>query len=150
MRKGLRRVCATVLTILPFAYGGASHALDAIRPALPVPPVSRLAQPSVPVPPGVTGGIMSPPAGDATLFQGINSAGTVRVNNLANMEALLNVVANILEVGGVGFGLWCIGQGCAQRRVSRVMLGIFLVIGGLAMPGLVNWLVSDARCAEFF
>src|SRR5262249_1292874 len=40
---------------------------------------------------GATNGTIGPQQGDATVVQGVNTAGTVRVNNLANLEALLNI-----------------------------------------------------------
>src|SRR5215213_3717282 len=46
---------------------------------------------------GATNGTIGPQGGDATVIQGVNTAGTVRVNNLANLEALLNIIANGME-----------------------------------------------------
>ena len=39
-----------------------------------------------------------------TYVKGVNTAGTVRVNNLANLEALLNIMANGIEVLGICWG----------------------------------------------
>jgi hypothetical protein len=41
---------------------------------------------------------------EATVVQGVNTAGTVRVNNLANLEALLNIIANGMEILGIAWG----------------------------------------------
>ncbi len=41
---------------------------------------------------------------EATVVQGVNTAGTVRVNNLANIEALLNIIANGMEILGIAWG----------------------------------------------
>lgn len=43
---------------------------------------------------GATNGTIGPQGMDATVISGVNTAGTIRVNNLANMEAALCVVAN--------------------------------------------------------
>ncbi|MDR3613015.1 MAG: hypothetical protein P4L53_05565, partial [Candidatus Obscuribacterales bacterium] len=40
-----------------------------------------------------TNGTVGPQGQDATYITGVNTAGTVRVNNLANLEALLNIIA---------------------------------------------------------
>jgi hypothetical protein len=42
---------------------------------------------------GATNGTIGPQGTDATVINGISTAGTVRVNNLANLESTLNVVA---------------------------------------------------------
>ena len=48
---------------------------------------------------GATNGTIAPQGQDATVIQGVNTAGTVRVNNLANLEALLNIIATRLPSG---------------------------------------------------
>ena len=53
---------------------------------------------------GATNGTIGPQAGDATVVSGVNTAGTVRVNNLANLEALLNIIANGMEILGIAWG----------------------------------------------
>lgn len=40
---------------------------------------------------GATNGTIAPQGGDATVVQGVNTAGTVRVNNLANLAACGNL-----------------------------------------------------------
>src|SRR5262249_18507948 len=57
-----------------------------------------------PMPQGATNGTIGPQQGDATVVQGVNTAGTVRVNNLANLEALLNIIANGMEILGIAWG----------------------------------------------
>ena len=53
---------------------------------------------------GATNGTIGPQGGDATAVMGVNTAGTVRVNNLANLEALLNIIANGMEILGIAWG----------------------------------------------
>src|SRR6202011_3527853 len=50
---------------------------------------------------GATNGTIGPQGADATYVTGLNTAGTVRVNNLANLEAMLNLLANGSEIGAV-------------------------------------------------
>jgi hypothetical protein len=86
----------------------------------------------------------------------LNTAGTVRVNNLANLEALLNIMSNGFEVLGIAWGgptiiLGFMSLGCgAQDGPKRVMGGISGVVGGLATPGVINWLVACGRDANLF
>ncbi|HEY9733797.1 MAG TPA: hypothetical protein V6C89_17935, partial [Drouetiella sp.] len=53
---------------------------------------------------GATNGTIGPQGQDATFVTGVNTAGTVRVNNLANLEALLNIIANGMEILGIAWG----------------------------------------------
>ncbi|MBI1269964.1 hypothetical protein GC174_05985, partial [bacterium] len=59
---------------------------------------------NAPVLQGATNGTVGPQGDDATAIMGVNTAGTVRVNNLANLEALLNIIANGMEILGIAWG----------------------------------------------
>lgn len=94
-----------------------------------------------------------------TVIAGINTAGTVRVNNLANLEALLNFIANAFEILGLGTaagliisGGWnCLaGNAGAKNSAMRVALGVAIGMGALSVPGTINWLVASARDANLF
>jgi hypothetical protein len=105
---------------------------------------------------GATNGTIGPQGADATYVTGLNTAGTVRVNNLANLEALLNIMANGFEILGIAWGgptiimaFMSLGAG-AQDGMKRVMGGVAGVTGGLATPGVINWLVASARDANLF
>ncbi|MFN8550730.1 MAG: hypothetical protein U0103_04515 [Candidatus Obscuribacterales bacterium] len=105
---------------------------------------------------GATNGSIGPQGSDATYITGVNTAGTVRVNNLANLEALLNIIANGMEILGVVWGgatmimgFMRLGSG-ADGAVSRIILGAVGVSGGLCTPGIINWLVASARDANLF
>ncbi|MBX9725374.1 MAG: hypothetical protein K2X81_28490 [Candidatus Obscuribacterales bacterium] len=83
-------------------------------------------------------------------------AGTVRVNNLANLEALLNIIANSCEIVGIACGMKILPCGIALLFLQeRRVLGVLLTIGGLglgvvaiAMPGVVSWFIQSARDAS--
>jgi len=105
---------------------------------------------------GTTNGTISPQGEDATAIIGVNTAGTVRVNNLANMEALLNIIANGMEILGIAwggptmvFGFMHMAAG-SQDAMKKVLFGAAGVTGGLATPGSINWLVASARDANLF
>ena len=111
---------------------------------------------------GATNGTIGPQGGDATVIQGVNTAGTVRVNNLANLEALLNIIANLGELGALLSGLGLVVHGFMNKAVmklgedielgagGRIVLGIVLMVLGLALPGVLNWFVASARDANLF
>ena len=105
---------------------------------------------------GATFGTIAPQAEDATVVQGINTAGTVRVNNLANLEALLNIIANGMEILGIAWGGPTMIMGTmylaagSQGAMKRILCGACGTVGGLATPGAVNWLVASARDANLF
>ncbi len=105
---------------------------------------------------GASNGTIGPQGQDATYVTGVNTAGTVRVNNLANLEALLNIIANGLEILGIAWGGPTMIMGFmhmaagTQDAMKRVLYGAAGVTGGLATPGCINWLVASARDANLF
>ena len=105
---------------------------------------------------GATNGTIGPQGIDATFVTGVNTAGTVRVNNLANLEALLNIIANGLEILGIAWGGPTMILGFMHMAagthdaMKRVLHGAAGVTGGLATPGCINWLVASARDAKLF
>jgi hypothetical protein len=101
--------------------------------------------------------------------QNVNTAATVRVNNLANMEAMLSIIANVGEVVGVLWGSYLIVTAAQRAKPSdsdlkgedsdagtkksvqltkRVFHGLTMLALGLMLPGVINWLVASARDAS--
>ena len=105
---------------------------------------------------GATNGTIAPQGVEATVVQGVNTAGTVRVNNLANLEALLNIIANGMEILGIAWGGPTMIMGFmhmaagSHDAMKKVLFGAAGVTGGLATPGCINWLVASARDAALF
>ena len=105
---------------------------------------------------GATNGTIGPQGDDATAILGVNTAGTVRVNNLANLEALLNIIANGMEILGIAWGGPTMIMGFMHMAagthdaMKKVLFGAAGVTGGLATPGAINWLVASARDANLF
>lgn len=115
-----------------------------------------------PVLQGASNGTIGPQGSDATVIMGVNTAGTVRVNNLANLEALLNIIANLGEIvcllGGIAIAI----QGFMSKSVlkigedielgpgGKVLLGILIATIGVSVPGIINWFVASARDANLF
>ena len=80
-------------------------------------------------------------------------------NNLANLEALLNIIANGTEILGLHFGATLLVAGsfvAAIRKNKRWIggvlggCGVLSMVFGLAIPGIINWLVASARDANLF
>lgn len=113
---------------------------------------------------GATSGTVGPAGADATVVTGVNTAGTVRVNNLANLEALMNIIANLCEIGFALGGAVLILHGIARGECvyevmghefefgpgRRIAFGIAMILTGLCLPGMINWFIASARDANLF
>lgn len=118
---------------------------------------------AAPVLQGATNGTIGPQE-DAVVVKGVNTAGTVRVNNLANLEALLNIIANLGEVVlGLGGAMFIIcgliegsttvelmGQEIEVTRTQRILAGATMIVFGLFTPAVINFFVASARDANLF
>ena len=117
---------------------------------------NSVAQMQAPALQGASNATIGPQGTEATFVTGVNTAGTVRVNNLANLEALLNIIANGMEILGIAWGGPTMIMGFmhmaagTQDAMKRVLFGCAGVTGGLATPGAINWLVASARDANLF
>jgi len=112
---------------------------------------------------GASNGTIAPQGYEATVVRGVNTAGTIRVNNLANLEALVNFLANLIEVIMVIGGTVGIVKGTLLKegsvdvlrimhlgRTGLILGGITCIIVGLAVPGVMNFFVASARDAALF
>lgn len=111
---------------------------------------------------GATSGTSGPQGDDATVIVGVNTAGTVRVNNLVRLETTLNVLTILAEltliiIGGTNLVL-AVTKGSTKFPFSnyvlgplqRGVIGAVLVSIGLLIPGMLNWLFASARDANLF
>jgi len=118
---------------------------------------------TVPTLAGATLGTIAPQGTDSNVVLGVVTAGTVRVNNLANLEALLNIIANFIEITMLIGGIVSMIKGAILTGSSVKVFGILelsrtgLIIGGvicifvgLAVPGVINFFVASARDAALF
>lgn len=111
---------------------------------------------------GATNGSIGPQCSNVVM--GVNTAGTVRVNNLANLEAILNIFANLVELIGLSLGgLFLISsvfspvkEGVtfwAWRKMSqpmRIAVGAVLVTIAFMTPTFIDYMVASARDANVF
>lgn len=111
---------------------------------------------SAPLLQGSENGTIAPQGANATVIPGINTSGTVRVQNLANLEALTNIIANGMIILGIAWGGPTIIMGFMsmsagqQDALKRIIWGLCGVTGGMATPGVINWLVASGRDAGLF
>ena len=91
---------------------------------------------------------------DATVIQGVNTAGTVRVNMLANLEALLNIGANGTEIIGVVWGCSLLVLAFIKvhkvKRVKTIIFAVALITVGISTPSIFNYFIDCARCTSLF
>lgn len=91
---------------------------------------------------------------DAPVVQGINTAGTVRACNLANLEALLNIAANGIELLGICVGSYVLLRALRplsiRQRNVLIFKGVSIIGFALFIPQMVSWGVSAARDANLF
>ena len=127
-------------------------------------PNSRLARggQSAPILQGATNGYIGPQGSDATVITGVNTAGTVRVSNLANLEALVNLFASGVQLclGTVGVAMLLhafifrtsilIGKAREIGPAKLVMIGTLLVSLAACAQGASYWLVATARDMNLF
>lgn len=110
-----------------------------------------------------------------TVIQGVNTAGTVRVNNLAMLEALLNIYVNGIEILLIAFGALLFMTALHRRRRAmrsleasagaglicssrtglsfiglQAFLGIALLTLGVNIPGAINRVWEGLRYANLF
>jgi len=117
---------------------------------------------SAPAMQGISNGTIGPQGSDCSLQ--VDTAGTVRVNNLANLEALLNVFAYAVEAIAIIYGALTIAS-CHSRyqsskydhllfgstsKMARINYGVIAILAGISAPGAINFLVASARDANLF
>jgi len=120
---------------------------------------------SAPILQGATNGTIGPQGAYAYQIMGVNTAGTVRVNNLANLEAVLNIFANLIEVALVVIGILLCASAPfpvpengkksvlpwgSMSKEARITFGVTALFLGLMTPGVINYLVASARDANLF
>ncbi len=110
----------------------------------------------------LTGGgasTIGPQGADATVIRGMGTAGIVRVNNLANLEAFINIIAlgaqlTLMTVGGAVAALPILHNIATPDDKKTVGLttpvGLFLVCIGLLLPGFLNWAIASMRSCNLF
>lgn len=89
-------------------------------------------------------------------FLRASTAGAARVNDIGNFEAFFKIVADGMKVLCLAWGGPTLIVGLANLAtgshdaVKRIGLGFVGVLGGIATPGCVNWLLTLARETGLF
>jgi Vault protein inter-alpha-trypsin domain len=95
------------------------------------------------------------PGADATVITGVNTAGTVRVNNLANLEVALNLFTCALQAVCAIAGLVNLIQGfflpgTRSSACKKLLVGSVLLLAAVAIPSMVDWLLGVQRDTNMF
>jgi hypothetical protein len=86
----------------------------------------------------------------------LTSGNTVRVQGLTNFEALTNIMANAFIILGIAWGgpslvSAFMRAGAGEQNGLKVILHVVMsLVGIMAIPGVVNWLVASGREAGVF
>lgn len=108
---------------------------------------------------GATNGTIGPQGSDATVIQGVNTAGTVRVNNLVNLENLLRALGCVMQALGLALWAFLMSEAILNKglqvpvRLSRVQTFVLAFLGGTAAlmtPAAMNALILWLRDTVFF
>lgn len=109
---------------------------------------------------GATNGMIGPQGSDATFVTGVNTAGTVRVNNLARLEAILSLICFVLDWTIIVVGAAAIVSGIKKARTKEgsgkgsIVWGVvWLALGYIFSPLLIlmgavsglQWLARDKK-----
>jgi hypothetical protein len=90
---------------------------------------------------GATSGTIGPQGSDATVITGVNTAGTVRVDNDAPLETALKLLFSALQGGGIISGAIFLFQGFFMQNTrlgasKKLVIGSFLLLLGIAASNL--------------
>ncbi|MDP3509755.1 MAG: VIT and VWA domain-containing protein [Candidatus Melainabacteria bacterium] len=131
------------------------------QPVLQYQPVSQyqpvlVSDGTAPILQGATNGMISPQGSESTVVNGVNTAGTVRVNYLADLEAQANLIANAIEILGIGWGsctlTMCLlrGKSAHQGRRTKLIAAVIAIAIGLAAPVGLNWFLNELHNSCIF
>jgi hypothetical protein len=106
---------------------------------------------------GATNGMIGPQGVDRTYIQGVNTAGTVRVNNLANLEAVCYILALVSSFGVIVLSLVAFGfalvpsfvPGLARKGRRLFAIAITTLLLGTCASTLIQVLIPCMRYANF-
>jgi len=138
-----------------------SSSAPSTQPVLQYQPVSQyqpvlVSDGTAPILQGATNGMISPQGSESTVVNGVNTAGTVRVNYLADLEAQANLIANAIEILGIGWGsctlIMCLlrGKSAHQGRRTKLIAAVIAIAIGLAAPVGLNWFLNELHNSCIF
>lgn len=94
--------------------------------------------------------------GESDSYNTTGETGRKRVNNLKNLEALMNIIANLIEIGGflIAPMIFITGVVLVFKKDKKV-IGIALIgfsfaflVTCMAVPGVFHWFIESARDAN--
>lgn len=108
---------------------------------------------------GATNGTIGPQGSDATVIMGVNTAGTIRVNNLANLEVVLNYLSLVFQFIGIALAVFLTREAVHRNgakfivqmnRAQALIVALLIGATGVFAPTIINFLVVAARDANLF
>lgn len=118
--------------------------------------VSRTADGEAPRLQGANNGVIGPQGSDATVIEGVNTAGTIRVSNLANLEALLNLINRGAQFVAASLAMFVASEAIRKGRFRKLSKARALFLSGavlsvaLVLPTIGNVFVAFARHLNLF
>jgi len=91
------------------------------------------------------------PTSDATVIQGVNTAGTVRVNNMANLEYWVGMTAEGIRVIFCVYGLWLMiktlrdKSAIKGKKLFGLAKSVALLALGVLAPIMIDQMLFGAR-----
>ncbi len=118
-------------------------------------------KPNLPLRQSASNTTVAPQGQEATYVTGVNTAGTIRVNNLANLAAILNAITSTTLIGGILTGIVLIVRGFTKKNFKasfmgtdipgiQILAGIQLILVAFVFPIIINWLIASAYDAPLF
>lgn len=105
---------------------------------------------------GATNGTIGPQGADATVLQGVNTAGTVRVNSLANLDALVDLVAKTLSSILLAFSVFLGSEALLNKGLrwpvrwserKTMVIGLIFAATAVLGPNALFWCVRELLTA---
>lgn len=119
----------------------------------------RIGEQQAPQLQGATNGTIGPVGSDATVISGVNTAGTVRVNYLANLESLLYPIVDLgkllgLTLAAVLCTIAIVGNGLKLNltlsKRNALVAAVILAVAATSLPFAFQYFVQTARDANLF
>ncbi|GEM_PF-958916 len=108
-----------------------------------------------PVMQGATNGTIGPQGSNAIVLSGVNTSGTVRLNQFANLEALANIMVAVVcffaGAGAILQVLWALLKSEAgERTAARIYTATVLALIAISLPGIINQCFCLAKAWGLF
>ncbi len=103
---------------------------------------------------GATNGTIGPQGIDSMVISGVNTAGTIRINNAANLEALANFLVGIICFTAIGGAIYqtltaMLKSEKGEYTAARIYTAVALALLAVVLPAMTNQLFGLLRVGGF-